>query len=257
MKLKEHFKTSFQLITNPAPLHKNNLIIQHSPFEALIPLFLFIVLLIGARIIIIKDHGIRAAVVEKQMSAIDEQFKIALFDGNIKPAEVEEQRKAILENIWSGDNSYIPWLIAESALLSIISFFLLYYFIYSSQKYFFESKIDAGRMLIAYGLSHYIFILKIIILLALSLLLKKALVGIDAAELFSVNRFSAGGFLLAKADPFALWFYTMLAVNISHFFAGKEKLKPFFFILIIWAAANAFVYAIFSGTPFARFMYAV
>lgn len=216
-----------------------------------------IVVLVCANIVIKSNPGIQSTARENSLRELEKQLDQAVEKGMMTPAQKNEQLQGIETRLSQEDpRRFIPQSIVL-LITSSISFFIASAVIFICIKYLFQAKGGYTRALIAYAVPLYILILRMIVIVTASILIKRHLPGTSIAVFMNANTSTLGGFILNKIDPFLIWFYCIVGIGFAKMFGGGGVRKYIGLVFLLWVGSGLLFFFIAKVIPSIRWIVSI
>ncbi|MDQ7816651.1 MAG: Yip1 family protein [Melioribacteraceae bacterium] len=218
----------------------------------IIPILVVIVVAILSNIVMMSNPVIKLSIMEKQMTQIEKQFDDAVAKGQMTEAQKEEQMDTIRDRMDQGMTANLIFTILGIVIFTFISFFVVSGVFYLFTKLALHGTGTYKEAMSAYGLSHYILVIQVIVMVILALTMNKFFSAVSVAEFMDVDKSTIAGFLLNKVDIFSIWFYAIVSIGFAKMFKSENTGKYFVMIFGIWIGFGLIMFLLAQALPFLK-----
>jgi hypothetical protein len=218
----------------------------------IIPILVVIVVAILSNIVMMSNPVIKLSIMEKQMAQFEKQFDDAVAQGQMTEAQKDEQLDAIRDRMDQGMAANLIFTILGIVIFTFISFFVVSGVFYLFTKFALHGSGNYKEAMSAYGLSHYILVIQIIVMVILALTMNKFFTALSVAEFMDMDKSTIAGFLLNKVDVFSIWFYAIVSIGFAKMFKSESTGKYFVMIFGIWIGFGFIMFLLAQALPFLK-----
>ena len=216
----------------------------------LIPLLLFIIVAILSNAIIMTNPTIKYKIIEKQTAAMEKRFDKMVEDGRMTREQADKAMDNAREMMQSNSGTALA-LRAVGTLISVaIIFFIIAFVFHVFVKIFFKGEGGYSSTLVAYGLSYYILIIQVILIVIVSMIFNRMFGDLSVGSFLQISKSSFGGFLLSKLDPFLIWFYGVLGLGLAKVHKSPDTTKYVILVYAMWLGFSVILYFLATSMPF-------
>jgi hypothetical protein len=215
----------------------------------IIPLIIMIIVAALSQVVMMSNDAIKYSMIEKQMTAIEKQLDEAVAKGDLSQSQADErieQTRQFMENSGLG----IMFSIIAIVVFTFVIFFIIAGVFYLTSKFGLKGDGNYSNAMVAYGLPYYIIALQLIVMVIAALALNKLMAGTSVADFMGIEKTDIGGFVLAKLDPFSIWFYAVISVGFAKMFKAKSSTKYFIMVFGLWLGVNFLLFFLSKTLPF-------
>ena len=142
----------------------------------------------------------------------------------------EKYREQIEEQVDTGTLLNI----AVIFVFTFLMFFIVAAVFFLLAKFLLKGDGNYSAAMSAYGPAYYILILQVIVMLIYALATDSLITGTSVAYFLKLNSKEFGGYLLSKADPFSIWFYSIAGIGLAKMFNSDKTGKYLLTIISTW-----------------------
>ncbi len=220
----------------------------------LIPIVLVILVAILTNYVMMSNPAIKQQIIDNQMEMVRTNLQSAVDAGQMTPQQAEDQQSAIRDRIEQQMSSGM-WINIIVILIATFLFFFILAAVYLLiAKVFLKGDGNYSSAMVAYGLSNYILIVQLIIMIVLAFATTSVVEGTSIALLIDVDRQSIGGYLLTKIDPLKIWFYAVLAIALAKMFKAKSSKMYFVWVFGLWIGFSIIIFYVAKAVPMLSFL---
>jgi len=135
----------------------------------------------------------------------------------------------------------------------------LFFFIVSGvylilAKFVLKGEGTYKEAMVAYGLTHYITAIQMIIMVIAALAMNKLFTGTSVADFTGTEKNTIAGFILGKLDVFSIWFYVVFGIALAKMFKSINSQKYIIGVVVVWLVFGLLFYAIANAVPWLSFL---
>ena len=240
------------VLTDPRPtfLKMSNLPAKTSDW--LIPILVVIVLAILSNVLMMSNPAIRSQAIEKQMAIVEENFDMAVENGQISREGADRQLEQIRDNIDAQMNAGMIIQFVATFVIVFLIFFIVTGVFFLIAKFVFKDVGSYKSSLVSYGLPQYVIVLQLIVILIAAMATNTLIMGTGLAVLLDYDTSTFAGFLLNKIDPFRIWFYAVISIAYAKMFKSRSITKYAFAIFSLWIGVSIIVFFLSQSIPLLR-----
>ncbi|MGE5429910.1 MAG: YIP1 family protein [Syntrophomonadaceae bacterium] len=243
------------IFTSPAQTYEQMSKFPPRVIDWLLPVSLMVVFAIVANIILMSNPDIRYEIKQKQMASIEKTFNEMVEKGQLTREMADEQIEKNRERMdeFSGGTGTI--LQAISTIFAIfIMFFIVtgIYFLFS--RFALKGEGTFLSALAANGMSYYISIIGMILMVLASLLMRKFLMGTSAGAFMGMEKTTFTGVLMYKLDVIGIWGLAVTSIGLAKMFKSKSMGKYFAVVFGIWIIWSFIAFGIAKAVPALSFL---
>lgn len=220
----------------------------------LIPILVFIVTFILSNIVMMSNPVIKASVVEKQMAQYEKYFDDAVAKGQMTETQKEEQLEKIRERMEQGGIQNIIFSAFGIIVFTFIAFFIVAGVFFLFIKLILKGEGTYKDAMSAYGLSYYILVIQVIVMVILALVTDKFYTSTSVAAFVDTESTSIVHFILSKLDVFSIWFYAIISIGFAKMFKSQTAGKYFVLVFCLWIGFGLLFFFIAKAVPFLSFL---
>jgi hypothetical protein len=220
----------------------------------LIPTILVILFAVLTNYIMTSNPAIRQQIIEKQMEMIEKQFQSAIDAGQMTPDQANQQMDNIRDRMEQQMSSGMWVNILAILIFTFVFFFILAGVYLLIAKVFLKGDGNYASALAAYGLSQYVVIVQLIVMIIIAFATTSVVEGTSLALIMDVDRQTIGGYLLTKVDPLRIWFYAVLAIALAKMFKAKSSKMYFVWVFGTWIGFSIALFYLAKLVPFLGFL---
>jgi len=219
-----------------------------------IPILIVIVIAILSQFLMANNPTIKAALVEKQMAAVEKSFNDAVAKGQMTQAQADQQLESMRERIEQGGAVQMIGVVVGIPIATFLFFFIV------SGVYLFLAKIvlkgegTYKEAMVAYGLPHYILVIQMIIMVIAALAMNKLFTGTSVADFIGTEKNTITGFFLGKLDVFSIWFYVVFGIGLAKMFKSNNSQKFIIGVIAVWLGFSLIFFALAKSVSFLSFL---
>ncbi|MCX6174910.1 MAG: YIP1 family protein [Ignavibacteriales bacterium] len=220
-----------------------------------IPILIVIVITILSQFLMMNNPTIKAALVEKQMAAVEKSFNDAVAKGQMTQAQADQRLESTRDQLGQSGGA----IRMISVFVGIPFGVFLYFFIVSGvylilAKFVLKGTGTYKEAMVAYGLPHYILAIQAIVMVIAALAMNKLFTGTSVADFIGTEKNTIAGFILGKLDVFSIWFYVVFGVALAKMFKSSNTLKYIIGIVAVWLGFGLLFFALAKSVPFLSFL---
>lgn len=222
----------------------------------LLPVSLMVVIAVLANIILMSNPDIRYEIKQKQMASIEKTFNEMVEKGQLTremaDEQIEKNRERMDEFSGGGTGTILQ---AISTIFAIfIMFFIVtgIYFLFS--RFVLKGEGSYQSALAANGMSYYISIIGMILMVLASLFMRKFLVGTSVGAFLGTDKSTFAGMLMSRLDVIGIWGLAITSIGLAKMFHSKSMGKYFAVIFGIWIVWGFIAFGIAKAVPALSFL---
>lgn len=216
----------------------------------LLPILLLILVAGLSPTIYRTNPEVRRQMIEQAVSQREKQLEESLKSGQITQEQAEqgiEQTRAFIEN--GGPFFTIMNFLIVAVFFTIIFFIVAgIYFLLS--RFLLKGTGTYSSVLVASGLTSYIGIIQVIVIIILSLAFSKNFTGTSIAAITGMDKNTTLGFLLNKADIFTIWSLCITGIGLAKMFKSTDTKKYLIMIFSLWVIWSVLIFGLSKVSPF-------
>lgn len=241
------------VLTEPSSLFEKLSKYPVKTIDWLIPVIIVIIVAILSSYILMSNPEIKADLMDKQISRMEENFQEAVNKGRMTQAQADEQMDKIREQMESAGAGQI--LISSIGILifTFVSFFIIAGVFFLLAKFALGGNGDYKSSLLAYGLPQYILVIQIIVMIIAGIVMGKMFMDTSVGSFMNVEKDTLSGVLLHKLDIFSIWFYSVVSIGFAKMFKSESTGKYFLGIFGLWIGFSLLMYFLVKAVPFLKF----
>lgn len=215
----------------------------------LIPLFLLAIVAVFSNIIMMSNPVIKYQVIEEQISKMEKEFDKAVEEGTISREEAESRIESARDMMEGGAVGMVIQSVGTVFVLFII-FFLISFVFHVIAKFVLGGQGSYSASMVAYGLSFYISIIQVIIMVLAAMLADKLFTDLSIATFLDMDKHTFVGFLLSKADIISIWFYGIFAIGLAKMHGSDNTKKYMAMVYGVWIGFSLLLFFVSKTVPF-------
>lgn len=219
-----------------------------------IPILIVIVIAILSQFLMANNPTIKAALVEKQMAAIEKSFNDAVAKGQMTQAQADQQLESMRERIEQGGAMQMIGVFVGIPIATFIFFFIVSGVYLALAKFILKGEGTYKEAMVAYGLPHYIIAIQMIIMVIAALAMNKLFTGTSVADFIGMEKNTIAGFLLGKLDVFSIWFYVVFGIGLAKMFKSNNSQKFIIGVVAVWLGFGLIFFALAKSVSFLSFL---
>ena len=219
-----------------------------------IPILIVIVITILSQVVMMNNPTIKAAVVEKQMAAVEKSFNDAVAKGQMTQAQADQQLETMRERMEQGGVVQMIGVFVGTPIAAFIFFFIVSGVYLVLAKFVLKGEGTYKEAMVAYGLPHYISAIQMIIMVIAALAMNKLFTGTSVADFIGTEKNTIAGFLLGKLDVFSIWFYVVFGIGLAKMFKSNNSQKYIIGVVAVWLGFGLIFFALAKAVPFLSFL---
>ncbi|MBI5731315.1 MAG: YIP1 family protein [Ignavibacteriales bacterium] len=219
-----------------------------------IPILIVIVIAILSQILMMNNPIIKAAIMEKQMAAVEKSLNDAVAKGQMTQAQADQRLESTRDSMEQGGAVQII-IISAGIPFGIFLFFFIVSGVYLIlAKFVLKGEGTYKEAMVAYGLPHYITAIQMIIMVIAALAMNKLFTGTSVADFIGTEKNTIAGFLLGKLDVFSIWFYVVFGIGLAKMFKSNNSQKYIISVIAVWLGFGLIFFALAKSVPFLSFL---
>ncbi len=219
-----------------------------------IPILIVIVIAILSQVLMMNNPIIKAAIMEKQMAAVEKSLNDAVAKGQITQAQADQRLESTRDSMEQGGAVQII-IISAGIPFGIFLFFFIVSGVYLIlAKFVLKGEGTYKEAMVAYGLPHYITAIQMIIMVIAALAMNKLFTGTSVADFIGTEKNTIAGFLLGKLDVFSIWFYVVFGIGLAKMFKSNNSQKYIISVIAVWLGFGLIFFALAKSVPFLSFL---
>ncbi|MCK5077515.1 MAG: YIP1 family protein, partial [Calditrichia bacterium] len=167
----------------------------------LIPIILFLFIASISQIIYSNTPAIKEQMMQMEVSISEDIFSSMVANGHMTQEKADEQLE---EAYRKAEESSIIGKIIVIIIMTFLGFFIVSTVFFVLAKFIFGDNGTYSSSLAAFGIPYYIAAIQILILLVVSLVTNRAIIGTSLAALLDYDVFAWNGFLLGRINVFTI-----------------------------------------------------
>ncbi|MFA5806047.1 MAG: Yip1 family protein [Melioribacteraceae bacterium] len=219
-----------------------------------IPILIVIVVAILSQFLMMNNPTIKAAVFEKQITAVEKQFNDAVAKGEMTQAQADQQLETIRDTMEQGGVGRMIGVFVGIPIVTFIFFFIVSGVFLILAKFVLKGEGTYKEAMVAYGLPHYIIAIQMIIMVIAALAMNKLFTGTSVADFIGTEKNTIAGFLLGKLDLFSIWFYVVFGIGLAKMFKSSNTQKYIIGVVAVWLVFGLLFFAIAKAVPWLSFL---
>lgn len=222
------------VLTEPGELFSKLSFFPVKTIDWLLPLLLVIVAIIAMQFITTSNPEIKASVVEKQMEQIEKGLQEAVDKGQMTQAQADEQLERTAEFMEQGGSMQLVFGAIGAFIMVFLMFFIISGVFLLLAKFALGGTGDYKASMLAYGMSHYIAFIQIIIMIVSAIVFSKMFQDTSIGSYMGMEKEGIVGWLMHKLDPFSIWFYAVVGIAYAKMFKSDNTMKYILAIIGMW-----------------------
>jgi hypothetical protein len=219
----------------------------------ILPIIVLILVSILSNYVMMNVPDVRAKIMEKQIEMMKENFDKAVESGNIEAEAAEQQFNSIVEKMNDKDAGIGIFGSSISIVFAVFLFFFIVSFVFFViARFIFKDKGSYSHALVAYGLPSYITAIQVIVTTLLTILTGDIISGTSLNTIVGADPLSINGFLMAKLDPFRIWYYALISIAFARLFNSANINKYYIVIFGLWIGFGILILLIAQQVPWLR-----
>jgi len=219
-----------------------------------IPILIVIVIAILSQVLMMNNPTIKAAIMEKQIAAVEKSFNDAVAKGQMTQAQADQQLETIRERMEQGGAMQMIGVFVGIPIATFLFFFVVTGVYLILAKFVLKGEGTYKEAMVAYGLPHYIVAIQMIIMVIAALAMNKFFTGTSIADFTSTEKNTIAGFLLGKLDVFSIWFYVVFGIGLAKMFKSNNSQKYIIGVVAVWLGFGLIFFALAKAVPFLSFL---
>jgi hypothetical protein len=215
-----------------------------------IPILIVIVVAILSSILMMNNPTIKAAIMEKQIAAMEKSFDEAVAKGEMSRDQANQQLETVRDRMSQGGAIQMIGIVVGIPIATFIFFFVVSGAFFVLAKFILKGEGSYKEAMVAYGLPQYIRVIQTIIMIIAALVTNKLFTGTSVADFLDIEKDNITGFLLAKLDVFSIWFYIVFGIGLAKMFKTNNVQKYIIGVVAVWLGFSLLFYAIGKAVPF-------
>ncbi|MGE5353281.1 MAG: YIP1 family protein [Acidobacteriota bacterium] len=244
------------IITNPAQTFEQMSKFPPRVIDWLLPLGLMIVFAVLANIILMSNPDIRYEIRQKQIASIEKTFNEMVEKGQLTREMADEQmekNRERMDEFGSGATGAIFGAISTLFAISIMFFIVTgIYFLFS--RFVLKGEGSYQSALSANGMSYYISIIGMVLMIMASLFMRKFLMGTSVGAFMDMDKATFAGMLMYKLDVIGIWGLAITSIGLAKMFHSKAMGKYFAVVFGIWIIWSFIAFGIAKAVPALSFL---
>lgn len=242
------------VFTEPSPTFNKMSKFPSKTADWIIPILIVIVVAILSSFIMMNNPTIKAAIMEKQMAAMEKQMDDAVAQGRMTREQADQQLDTIRDRMDQGGAIQAISIFVGIPIATFIYFFVVSGAFLILAKFILKGNGTYKEAMIAYGLPQYIRVIQAIVVILAALLTNKLFAGTSVADFLEMEKGSIGGFLLGKLDVFSIWFYIVFGIGLAKMFKSNDAKKFVLGVFAFWLGFSLIFFGIAKAVPFLSFL---
>jgi len=219
-----------------------------------IPILIVIVIAILSQVVMMNNPTIKAAVVEKQMAAVEKSLSDAVAKGQMTQAQADQQLETMRERMEQGGAVQMIGVFVGIPIATFLFFFIVSGVYLILAKFILKGAGTYKEAMVAYGLPHYVTAIQMIIMVIAALAMNKLFTGTSVADFIGTEKNTIAGFLLGKLDVFSIWFYVVFGIGLAKMFKSNNSQKYIIGVVAVWLGFGLIFFALAKAVPFLSFL---
>jgi hypothetical protein len=206
------------------------------------------------------NSDIKTAYIERSQIRYEKYLNTQLTEGKM----TKDSADVLMKDYRLNSETYLykgAYILSMNKLWTTTALFILitaaWFLIF---KFVFKENPSYKFILSSFGLTYYILVLQMLILLIGVLFASSIFSGLTTYTLnvnlntvFTLPRNTYWGHLLERMDPFLIWFYTVLGIAFTKTFKPKNSKKYYILVFALWLSADLIFYLLYTFEPYFRF----
>lgn len=239
------------IFTEPVSTFEQIAKFKPKTIDWLLPVLLMFIVVGIVQIVMMSNPIIRYDVIEKQITAMEKRLDESVKKGDITQTQADQQLNAMRDNMEKmGTGVFLVFQIIGIFVVGFIVFFIITAIYYLFAKFIFKDSGNYSSALVASGLTAYIGIIQMIIVLVSAMLTDRIFSDTSVASFLNIDKSSFTGWLLAKLDIFTIWSYIVAGIGFSKMFQSKNTGKYWGLIFGLWLLWSLLMFFIGDKLPF-------
>ena len=219
-----------------------------------IPILIVIVIAILSQVLMMNNPTIKNAVTEKQIAAVEKQFNDAVAKGQMTQTQADQQIETIRDRMEQGGAAQMIGVFVGIPIATFLFFFIVSGVYLILAKFVLKGEGTYKEAMVAYGLTHYITAIQMIIMVIAALAMNKLFTGTSVADFTGTEKNTIAGFILGKLDVFSIWFYVVFGIALAKMFKSINSQKYIIGVVVVWLVFGLLFYAIANAVPWLSFL---
>ncbi|MFH1197405.1 MAG: hypothetical protein V1720_17025 [bacterium] len=220
----------------------------------LLPILFVIIVSIAGYIVLMSNPTIKYAMTAEQMKQIEEQFQEQVDAGQISQEQADEQLERTREFMEGQGAMGMIFAVIGIVIGQLIFFFIIAAIFLLVAKLALKGDGNYSTAMVAYGLPHYIGVIQGIVMVILSMVMGKFLMGTSVATFMDFEQGSFLNFIMGKIDPFSIWFYAVFSIGLAKMFKSQTTGKYFAWVFGLWLGFGILMFFLAKAVPFLSFL---
>lgn len=219
------------IFTEPSNVFESIKKFEFKTVDWLIPTIVLILVAILSNSLIMSNPEIKVEAIAEQRAKMEEQFKDAVAEGRMSQEQADTQIEQAEKMMEGGLGTIFR-------SIGAIVFIFLFLFLVSLFYWLIWTKLLKGTgqykgALTVYGMTYWIGIVEVILVVILSFVMVKLVQGVSIATFVDFEKASDLRYFMAKLNPFTIWGLYVAGIGLGKIFS-VEKNKSLLTIFIIW-----------------------
>lgn len=215
----------------------------------LLPVILLIVVSVLAQIVMMSNPAIKFSIQQKQMTSLEKRFDKMVKQGVLTKEQAKTKLDSAREFIEKGSGATMVLRIIGTIIAIFIFFFIIAGVFHLFAKFVLKGEGGYSSTMTAYGLSFYISIVQVIVMVIVAMIMNKFLADLSLASLIGADKSNFGGFLLGKVDIFSIWFYAVFSIGLAKMHKAKSMGKYFVMVYGLWIGFSIIIFFVAKAVP--------
>ncbi len=239
------------IFTEPAATFEQIAKFKPRTIDWILPILLMFIVVGIVQIVMMSNPIIRYDVIEKQVTAMEKRLDESVKKGEITQTQADEQLNAMRNNMDKmGTGVFLVVQVIGIFVVGFIIFFIITAIYFLFAKFIFKDSGSYQSALVANGLTAYIGIIQMIVLLVAAMLTDRIFSDTSVASFLDIDKSNFTGWLLAKLDIFTIWAYIITGFGLSRMFQTKSTGKYWAMLFGLWLLWSLLMFAVGDKLPF-------
>ncbi len=218
------------------------------------PLLIVIVVAFLANVLMMSNPRIKYSIIEKNMTAVEDRLDKMVEKGQLTRDQADAQVEQTRDFMENQQEAQMVVTGIGIVVVTFLVFFITALFFFLFAKFALKGEGGYSQVLSAYGLASYITAIQVVVMVILAFAFGRFFQGTSLAAILDTDRATLMGFLHAKIDVFAIWFYVIVSIGLAKMFKSESIGKYFLMVFGVWLIGGFIVFYIGQALPALNFL---
>ncbi len=237
------------VLTEPSTLFQKVSKLPLKSSDWLIPLIIAIIVTMISSAVMMTNPTIKADIQEQQMKKMEEYFQEQVDKGAMTQAQADQIMDQSAERMEKSGGLQLIISMISIPIIFFIVFFIIAGVYFLLAKFALKGEGTYKTALSAYGLSYYIVIIQVIVVIIAAVAMGKMLRDVSVGSLMGMDSGTIAGWFMHRLDIFSIWIYSVISIGLAKMFKSENITKYFIGVFGLWIGFSLLFHFLGKALP--------